>query len=75
MWPWPLLTGMASLAEHGTCDRGSPCKTHDASKYANSHVMHCACTPASLWMPTTYALIRPPPPPPDPHPPGLLCSL
>ena len=50
MWPWPLLTFMASLPEHGTCDRGPPCTTHNTSKYANSHVMHCACTLASVWM-------------------------
>ena len=50
MWPWPLRTSIASLPEHGTCDRGPLCTTHDTSKYAKSHVMHCACTPASLWI-------------------------
>ena len=50
MWPWRLLTSMASLPEHGPCDRGSPCTTHDTLEYANSHVMHFASTPSSLWM-------------------------
>ena len=50
MWPSPLLTSMAFMPEHGTCDRGSPCTTHGMSKYANGQVMHCACTLASLWM-------------------------
>ena len=50
MWPWLLLTSMASMPEHANCIRGPPCTTHDTSKYANSHVMHRACTLASVWM-------------------------
>ena len=36
MWPWPLLTSMASLPEHGTCDWGPPCTTHDTCQVASS---------------------------------------
>ena len=44
----PHLHGIPARARH--LHRGPPCTTHDTAKYANSHVMHCACTLASLWM-------------------------
>ena len=72
MWPWPLLTSMASLPDHGAYDRGPPCTTHDTSTYANSHVMHALCLHIGLPVDgrplTTLHVVHPlhpttPPPP------------
>ena len=70
MWPWPLLTSMASLPEHCTCDRGPPCTTHDTSKYAKG----MSCIVPAHWPPcgpltTDNPTPRPTPPPDTPPPP------
>ena len=73
MWPWPLLTSMASLPEHATADRHAQPTTPQSMQTTMS------CTLLAHWPPCGWPTTDDPtprsPPPPDRPPPVAVLGV